>query len=749
MISETCPRCREPLTLSTLAETLRECPKCRETFQGRDSQAVALLTRTGENQAPRPRALIALTPEFSSRYRLIRVVGAGAMGTVVEAADVRNGNQPVAVKFLMRLNSAAILERFVREVRALSNLDHPTILRMFDSGQLDGHPYVVTEYLGGGTLRDKIKKQRVIPLEETIGIASALLSGLSACHAAGLVHRDVKPENVLFGADGRPRLADLGLAKEEGGAELTEDGVALGTPLYMSPEQVQGIAVGPGSDIYSVALIMYEMLTGRHPFIAPRLANILDHHLRTMPRPIHEVAPHLSAELSEVLRQALVKRLEDRTGDAAAMAEQLQAVLRGAGAEETRGAVPAVRRAPESGAAVAVPRAPAGAAPAIAPASTGASATAADLPAPRGRASSRKERAVPRTGDRREAASPPASTAARGFVALPLWVRIATAVAPFLALGFLAFRSPGGGPPVAVSSSASRSLPPFLIAKSPSPSVAPSAVATPVRDAGGAGGGGGLPLAASPAEVADVSDMVQIPGGTFTMGSPESFAMDAKAHEVRVRTFYIDRNEVTNERFARFCDAKKYTTEAEKRGTGLVWNGKELVEVAGADWRHPRGPADTIEGFSDRPVAQVTWQDAFTFATWARKRLPTEAEWERAARGSARGNYPWGDEPPEGRACVTRPEPCAVGGFPANDFGVRDVLGSVREWCSDWYAADFYTTPAASTDPIGPDGGRSRVIRGGSFLSPHEELTLSARREAWPNVAAQDLGFRTARDGSR
>lgn len=246
--------------------------------------------------------------------------------------------------------------------------------------------------------------------------------------------------------------------------------------------------------------------------------------------------------------------------------------------------------------------------------------------------------------------------------------------------------------------------------------------------------------------------MIPVPGGTFTMGAPGAFAGDSTAHEVRVRGFQIDRHEVTNARFAKFVLAYGYTTEAERNGHGLVNDGKQLVEVEGANWRHPRGKDDSIEGLDDRPVVQVSWNDAYAFAAWAKKRLPTEAEWERMARGTARGLYPWGDEPPQGRACIGRTPvegPGPVGQFSPNDLGVKDVLGNVREWCSDWYAADYYRTTAANENPIGPSNGNMRVVRGGSFVSPIEDVALPARRKEFPSGAASDLGFRCARDSSR
>jgi formylglycine-generating enzyme required for sulfatase activity len=252
--------------------------------------------------------------------------------------------------------------------------------------------------------------------------------------------------------------------------------------------------------------------------------------------------------------------------------------------------------------------------------------------------------------------------------------------------------------------------------------------------------------AEAPRPDSDTEDMAAVDAGELGMGSSEALTVDNPRHRVTLDAFRIDRREVSNARFARFVKATGYVTEAERRGWGHVFDGGGLVEVKGADWQHPAGPDDTIEGKGDRPVVQVSQHDAVAFCAWAKKRLPTEAEWECAALGGlGEAKYAWGNGPPDGRACFglgPTGRPAAVGTFKPNGFGLYDMGGNVAEWCSDWYEQDYYRV-SPSRNPTGPASGRMRVIRGGSFASAAEELSVSTRRTGFPSSGYADVGFRT------
>ena len=308
--------------------------------------------------------------------------------------------------------------------------------------------------------------------------------------------------------------------------------------------------------------------------------------------------------------------------------------------------------------------------------------------------------------------------------------------------------------------------------------------------------------------------MVWIPPATFEMGSnaPRTMRNEQPVHQVTLDGFWIDAHEVTNDEFARYVAATGYVTTAERKpeweelkktlppdsekpaDAKLVPGALVFVPpdrpvpldgvawwqwVAGASWKHPEGPASDLKGRGDHPVVQVSWDDATAYAKWAGKRLPTEAEWECAARGGlANKRFSWGDEPPNPdhpraniwdgtfptentkRDGFVRTSP--VKSFSPNAFGLYDTAGNVWEWCSDWYRADAYANtergvaanpagPLKSFDPDDPYAPK-RVTRGGSFLcheSYCESYRPSARRGTAPDTGLSHVGFRCAQSGPR
>jgi len=237
--------------------------------------------------------------------------------------------------------------------------------------------------------------------------------------------------------------------------------------------------------------------------------------------------------------------------------------------------------------------------------------------------------------------------------------------------------------------------------------------------------------------------MVLIPAGTFSMGSAKGFPHEGPVHEVTLDAFYMDTHEVTNAEFAKFVEETGYVTEAETWGWSLdfapddrqgmrVPNAAWWLKVDGVTWKTPTGPGSSIEGMEDYPAVQVSWTDAVAYADWAGKRLPTEAEWEYAARGGLEQNeFPWGNDfkPgkkhhmniwqgrfPETHSPTDGYEAIApVGRYPANPYGLYDMAGNVWEWCSDWYGEQYYAE-SPTKNPQGPELGDEKVTRGGSYL---------------------------------
>jgi formylglycine-generating enzyme required for sulfatase activity len=259
--------------------------------------------------------------------------------------------------------------------------------------------------------------------------------------------------------------------------------------------------------------------------------------------------------------------------------------------------------------------------------------------------------------------------------------------------------------------------------------------------------------------------MVLIDGGNFLMGTEDGMPYEAPAHEVTLKSFWMDRHEVTVAEFAKFVVATGYKTDAEKFGWSGAFTLKtgEWKKTRGASWRHPDGPGS--EASSNEPVCQVSWNDAVAYAKWAGKRLPTEAEWEYAARGGLeQRKYSWGDELRPGGKPVANwwqgsfPDRntgedgfvgrAPVESFAPNGYGLYDVTGNVWEWCADWYTDDYYLK-SVRHNPSGPEDGKERVIRGGSWMCAENFCTnyrVAARSQATPDSGLNNLGFRCVRD---
>jgi formylglycine-generating enzyme required for sulfatase activity len=247
----------------------------------------------------------------------------------------------------------------------------------------------------------------------------------------------------------------------------------------------------------------------------------------------------------------------------------------------------------------------------------------------------------------------------------------------------------------------------------------------------------------------DGAEMVLVPAGEFTMGGEDGEDDEKPVHQVYLDAFWIDKTEVTNARFEKFVAATNYRTDAEKAGTGWVYTESGWGEVEGADWRHPSGPDSDIADKANHPVVQVSWNDAKAYCEWAGARLPTEAEWEKAARGTDGRTYPWGNEWDAEKVNSWEQGPgttTAVGSYPAgaSPYGALDMAGNVYEWAADWYDEGYYTS-SPERNPTGPDSRTYRVLRGGSWYSPHYSARCANRDGDAPCDVDHDVGFRCAR----
>ncbi len=686
-------------------------------------------------------------PQQIGRYKIIREVGRGGMATVYLAHDPRF-QRDVAVKVLPRqfTHEPRFLERFEREAQTIAALEHPAIVPVYDFGEFEDTPFLVMRYMAGGSLRPRLA-DGAMPLNEIARILERLAPALDKAHARGVIHRDLKLDNVLFDDDRLPYLADFGIARL---AEATQTMTIVGTPAYMSPEQVQGDQKLDGrSDIYALGVMLFEMLTGSRPYKADTpTKQMLKHILEPIPN-IMELNPTLPPGTQDVINRAMAKDREARYATAAELATAVKALTE---PSNNKGGFVPVIAAEEAGL------------------FDSEAATIVDTP-------------------------PEFKTAvaAENESKFSVWIGLIGALLLLLLL-IWGLRSIIGGGGADVDVDATQTAVAFVVLPSSTPTAQPTeeptATAQPTHTA--------TPIPTidpfvPPANAAlgdmwerpkDKMPMVYVPAGTFAMGIQEELVESAFSyceqtlgsgncerfwyddevpqHEVALDDFWIDQTEVTNAQFAAFVEETGHVSSAEESGSGITYtsaNGWGNLE--GANWRQPQGVDSNLENLAAHPVVLVSWLDANAYCTWAGGELPTEAQWEYAARGANGFEYPWGDTLLEDVVANTCDVNCPfdtrdnnyddgyaltapVGSFPEGSSwnGALDMGGNVWEWVADWYDAAYYAN-SADQNPEGPAIGEKKVIRGGSWNGNMVDLMRTQNRGSRdPLIVSSNAGFR-------
>lgn len=618
------------------------------------------------------------------RYQVLELLGEGGMATVYKAHDPRL-ERDVAIKVIRRdafppEDLDMLLKRFEREAKALGKLSHPNIVGVIDYGEHEGSPYLVMVYVGGGTLKDRLGYP-LPPMKwrDAVRMLLPIARALEYVHERGIINRDVKPSNILMTEDGQPLLSDFGLAKlfekDKESTSITGTGMGIGTPDYMAPEQWTGEPTAQ-SDLYSLGVVLYEMVTGHRPYTADTPAGILlKQATESLPLPKTYI-PDLPQNVESVLLKALAKDPADRYPDVRTFAQELDNLLAGRAVDATN-TRPEILRDHMTG-----------------------RAHKAELPT-----------------------ALPTGSAKKGFPAL--WVALAV-LALIVVAGGAFFVSGGFGllaaPSPTSTATLAATLPPTGTAvpftETPAPTLAPTETLVPTI----------TPL---PDEIRDAKNVPMrfIPGGEFAMGSDTGEADSRPASQVSVAPFYIDKFEVTNEMydacvFARECRRPQQAGSA----TRTSYYGSPV--------------------FANYPVIYVDWKMAKTYCEWRGARLPTEAEWEFAARGADGRSYPWGEKVDcsfaNAAGCVGDTTPVDQYANGQSPFGVYGMAGNVWEWTSSLFKFYPYDAADGREDLTTPG---QRMARGGSwhtFGGNGGNVRTDIRLKLDPAYYGAYVGFRCA-----
>ncbi len=592
-------------------------------------------------------------------YTVERELGRGAMGVVYLARDEQLGRH-VAIKTVQLAGQfsqgehASLRARLFREAKAAARLSHPHIVTIYQVGEAAGVPYLAMEFVDGMTLEAATAPGSGWRAEPLLAGLQQVAEGLDYAHSQGLVHRDVKPANILIRRDGSFKVADFGIVKLLDETARTETNGMMGTPSYLSPEQVRGEGVSGRSDQYALAVTAFRILTERLPFWGDSVAAMFYQILHLEPGD-EQLAPGLA----RVLRRGMAKRPAERYGTCREFVAALDGALRG----EAVAAPPGERRWNPLWAAGVIGLVLIGGA---------------------------------------------------GMGALVWKKRPAEPVIPERPEYFTQKQDPQR-----IVQEARRSVIDVLEkAKQAEPPKVAEAATFPVDLA---------PAGSAQRGAKDGLPYVWIPAGSFPMGcsAGEMCSSDEVRHTVRFQKgFWLGATEVTAGAFRRYV--KEKGAKMPEAGTGRD------------GWKDER-----------MPISYVNHRNAAAFCAWSGGRLPTEAEWEYAARAGTRGLV-YG--PLEKVAWIYQDDLLVYtkahdGNYPPvgtkapNRFGLFDMIGGLNEWVSDFYDADYYKLSPA-VDPTGPVRGDGYVHRGGSLLTIPNDAGASRRRWALAETEAPDIGFR-------
>lgn len=608
---------------------------------------------------------------LQKRYLIDQLLGRGGFGAVYKAFDT-SLQKYCAVKENSDISEAA-QRQFHREAVILARLRHPNLPGVIDHFIVpDQGQYLVMDYIAGEDLQEKLDRAAgPLPEAQVVAWIAQVCDALAYLHTRTppIIHRDVKPKNIIITAEGRAILVDFGIAKVFDPQLKTTVGARAVTPGYSPLEQFGQGVTDARSDVYSLGATLWALLTGQTP---PSITDVLtgkDYRPAAL-----ELNALVSPEVNATIEQAMQVDCDQRFGSAA----ELKAAMLLASA-------PTPPQPPEPTFSATMPG---GQAPLI-----------------------------------QTQPSTPGSFWGNPTVRIRLTIACISLLALMACWWFIFNRLPGwleGGLSEKNPPGRAPSVPIQAVTEMSNP-----ATITPIPT---------FSAYATRVSTADGMMQVYVPAGEFKMGSPEEdpeAREDEKPqHPVILNAYWIDQTEVTNSQYAACVQA-----------AGCAPPRYSHSKTRGQYYDNPR--------YTDYPVVWVFWEDARKYCDWAGRRLPTEAEWEKAARGTDQRLYPWGNENPN-CALANGYSECskdtdAVGSYPdgASPYGALDMAGNVWEWVADWYGEDYYAH-SLSSNPAGPPDGEARVLRGGGFYGGWDLIRAAFRSAHSDDTRGDDIGFRCA-----
>ena len=697
-------------------------------------------------------------------YELVSLLGYGGMARVYRGRDVRL-KRDVAIKVIDAVYRAddAYRARFEREAQAIAQLEHPHIVRLYRYGEVSGLFYMAMQYIPGRDLHSYLAELKAaeewLPALEAARLVRELCGALDYAHSKGIIHRDVKPSNIMLGEDGRSYLTDFGLALL---STNETKGDIFGSPHYVAPEQaISSARVVPQSDLYAVGVILYQMFTGQRPFEGAAPLEIAMKQMGELPPSPQEHRPELSQALTTVILKSLAKSPEDRYPNGNLLATAVEKVLQQpeeaeltfleTANKETMGSIsrssmppppPVVTGPPLSTAPRDLPPPPAAVVVGQVP------QTVSPLPKAEKRKSSNGRSCLffllflllvgggagaagwfflweghtfaDFTYLAQNGSLPPTPTATATLTPTETPTPAPTETATIVTTEIAA----------AVTDTAVPSTP------LPSPTPSPTSTTTPAPTATATSLPTPTPLVVLTRELDEMPQVI-IPQTTFFMGArdeDELAELDERSrHEVTVDAFAIDLYEVSVAQYTAFLNTLGEYVNACNGFTCL----STRFETTRSYLTDEQTGYIPVEGFGDYPINNVSWHGANAYCQWVGGRLPTEAEWELAATGGDGRFYPWGDELQIDEAGVI---PAVFAGTfdnlqPVNSlpegtspYGLHHMAGNVWEWVADGYDPIYYDRSPAE-NPTGPEVSVTddRVMRGGGYDSVAEQLRTTNR----------------------